>query len=98
MLGADDFTHSERVYVSDISPETLAQELRNGLKSIEFRKIVDTDSTVFIKPNLTDSNHNFGISATPLKIKMVVEAVSLLVKMLSLANLIVTTYFLQTRL
>jgi hypothetical protein len=30
MLGTDDSAHSERVYISDISPKNLSQEIRNG--------------------------------------------------------------------
>jgi len=71
---------SEKVYVSDIGPENLAQEIRSGLQFVRFQDIVDTDSTVFIKPNLTDAVHKFGITTTPLMIKTIIEVVSPLVK------------------
>lgn len=82
MLGTDSSAHPERVYISDISPKNLSQEIRNGLQFVRFEEIVDADSTVFIKPNLTDSVHKFGITTTPLMIQTVIEVVSPLVKRL----------------
>jgi uncharacterized protein (DUF362 family) len=73
---------SEKVYISDISPENLAQEIRNGLQFVRFEEIVDADSTVFIKPNLTERIHKYGITTTPLMIQTVIEVVSPLVKRL----------------
>ncbi|MEI7827904.1 MAG: DUF362 domain-containing protein, partial [Euryarchaeota archaeon] len=72
--------HPERVYVSDISPKNLSQEIRKGLQFVRFEEIFDADSTVFIKPNLTDSVHKFGITTTPLMIQTIIEVVSPLVK------------------
>lgn len=80
MLDTDGSAHSERVYISDISPKHLSQEIRNGLRFVKFDEIVDADSTVFIKPNLTDSVHKFGITTTPLMIQTVIEVLSPLVK------------------
>jgi len=82
MLGTDDSARSARVYISGISPKNLSQEIRNGLQFVRFEEIVDSDSTVFIKPNLTDSVHKFGITTTPLMIQTVIEVVSPLVKRL----------------
>jgi uncharacterized protein (DUF362 family) len=82
MLGTDYSANSERVYISDISPKNLSQEIRNGLQFVRFEEIVDADSTVFIKPNLTDSVHKSGITTTPLMIQTVIEVVSPLVKRL----------------
>jgi uncharacterized protein (DUF362 family) len=82
MLGTDDSAHSERVYISDISPKNLSQEIRNGLQFVRFEEAVDADSTVFIKPNLTDRVHKFGITTTPLMIQTVIEVISPLVKRL----------------
>jgi uncharacterized protein (DUF362 family) len=82
MLGTDDSARSERVYISDISPKNLSQEIQNGLQFVRLEEIVDADSTVFIKPNLTDSVHKFGITTTPLMIQTVIELVSPLVKRL----------------
>lgn len=79
-MQAGESAASEKVYVSDISPENLPQEIRSGLQFVRFQDIVDTDSTVFIKPNLTDKAHTFGITTTPLMIKTVIEVVSPLVK------------------
>jgi len=76
----DDATFSEKVYVKDINPRTLSQEIRNGLQFINFKKLVPPDSTIFIKPNLTDSTHKPGITTTPLLIKTVIEELSALVE------------------
>jgi uncharacterized protein (DUF362 family) len=80
MLGTDDSAHSERVYLSDISQKNLSQEIQNGLQFVRFEEIVDADSTVFIKPNLTDSKHTVGVTTTPLMIKTVIEVTAPLVK------------------
>jgi uncharacterized protein (DUF362 family) len=49
---------------------------------VRFEEIVDPDSTVFIKPNLTWSVHQFGVTTTPLMIQTVIEVISPLVKRL----------------
>jgi uncharacterized protein (DUF362 family) len=74
------FAASEKVYVSDINPENVSQDIRSRLQFIGFSEIIDSDSTVFIKPNLTDSKHTFGVTNTPLMIKTVIEVISPLVK------------------
>jgi len=70
----------EKVYISDISAMNLSQEIRDGLQFVRFEEIVDADSTVFIKPNLTAIVHKFGITTTPLMIQTVIDVVSPLVK------------------
>lgn len=47
---------------------------------MDFQDVVNADSTVFIKPNLTDSSHKPGITTTPLMIETLIEVISPLVK------------------
>ena len=69
-----------RVYINDINEQNLLQEIQNGLEFIRSNEIIDKDSTIFIKPNLTDVVHKPGITTTPLMIKTVIEVFSPLVK------------------
>jgi uncharacterized protein (DUF362 family) len=68
------------VYISDISEENLLKKLESGLKFINSNEIISSDSTVFIKPNLTDYVHKPGITTTPFMIEKVIELFSPLVK------------------
>lgn len=68
------------VYINDINEQNLLQEIQSGLEFIRSNEIIDKDSTIFIKPNLTDVVHKPGITTTPLMIKTVIEALSPLVK------------------
>lgn len=72
--------HASNVYVNDIDENNVLQEIQNGLEFIKFKDIVGNDSVVFIKPNLTDSLHQPGITTTPLMIRAVVKAVAPLVR------------------
>lgn len=54
--------------------------IKEGLEFIESNKIINSGSTIFIKPNLTDSSHKPGITTTPIMINTVLEAFSPLVK------------------
>jgi uncharacterized protein (DUF362 family) len=71
---------TSKVYISDIDENGALQEIQNGLEFIQFRSIVDSNASVFIKPNLTDRSHNPGITTTPLMIRTVVKAVAPLVR------------------
>lgn len=68
------------VYISDISEENLLNELENGLKFINSNEIINNNSIIFIKPNLTDYVHKPGITTTPFMIEKVIETFSPLVK------------------
>ena len=72
--------HNPRVYINNINEQNLLQEIRNGLEFIQSNDIINKNSTIFIKPNLTDVVHKPGITTTPLMIKTVIEAFSPLVK------------------
>ncbi len=68
------------VYIADISEENLSTELEKGLEFINSKQIMNNDSTIFIKPNLTDYVHKPGITTTPLMIEKVIELFSPRVK------------------
>lgn len=72
--------HNPRVYINDINEQDLLQEVQKGLDFIQSNEIINKNSTIFIKPNLTDVVHKPGITTTPLMIKTVIEALSPLVK------------------
>ena len=72
--------HNSRVYINDINEQNLLQEIRKGLEFIQSSEIINKNSTIFIKPNLTDVVHKPGITTTPLMIKTVIEVFSPLVK------------------
>lgn len=72
--------HNPRVYINAITEQNLLQEIQKGLEFIRSNEIINKDSTIFIKPNLTDVTHQPGITTTPLMIKTVIEAFSPLVK------------------
>ncbi len=71
---------TSKVYINDIDENGVLQEIQNGLEFIQFRSIVDSNASVFIKPNLTDRSHKPGITTTPLMIRTVVKAVAPLVR------------------
>ncbi|HEY9246335.1 MAG TPA: DUF362 domain-containing protein, partial [Candidatus Methanoperedens sp.] len=68
------------VYINDINEENLLDKIRHGLEFIRFNEIINENSTIFIKPNLTDAVHKPGITTTPLMIRTVIEAFSLLAR------------------
>ena len=80
MDGNATITGAPRVYINDISEEILLQEIYRGLNFIKCREIINDDSKIFIKPNLTDEIHKPGVTTTPLMIKTMLEALSPLVK------------------
>ncbi len=69
-----------RVYINDITEQNLLSEIQRGLDFIRLNEIINKDSTIFIKPNLTDAVHKPGITTTPLMIKAVIKTFSPLVK------------------
>lgn len=71
---------NSKVYINNITEQNLLQTIKEGLEFIESDKIINKDSTIFIKPNLTDSTHQPGITTTPIMIKTVLEAFSPIVK------------------
>jgi len=71
---------TSHVYVSDVSEKILLQEIHRGLKFIKYKEIINEDSRIFIKPNLTYELHKPGITTTPLVTKTVTEVLSPLVK------------------
>lgn len=73
-------TNVSNVYIADIVEENLLNELENGLKFISSNEIVNNNSIIFIKPNLTDYVHKPGITTTPFMIEKVIELFSPLVK------------------
>jgi len=70
---------TSKVYINDIDENSVLQEIQDGLEFIKFTSIVDSNASVFIKPNLTDRSHKPGITTTPLMIRSVVKAVAPLV-------------------
>lgn len=72
--------HHPRVYINSVNEQNLFQEIQNGLEFIRSNEIINKNSTIFIKPNLTDVVHKPGITTTPLMIKTVIEVFSPLVK------------------
>ena len=67
---------TSKVFISDIDENCVLQEVQNGLEFIQFKDIVDSNASVFIKPNLTDRLHKPGITTTPLMIRSVVNAIA----------------------
>lgn len=72
--------NSPKVYINNINEQNLLEEIQNGLEFIQANKIINEDSVIFIKPNLTDFVHKPGITTTPQMIKAVIEALSPRVK------------------
>lgn len=68
--------HASRVYISDISEDSLPAEVKKGLEFTGAGDIIDSGSTIFVKPNLTDIVHKPGITTTPAMIKAVLGALS----------------------
>lgn len=75
-----DTYNSPKVYITDIDEQNLSQEVQRGLEFIGSSNIINKNSTIFIKPNLTDVVHKPGITTTPLMIKTVIDVLSPLVK------------------
>lgn len=73
-------TKSPKVYINTIDEQNLLEEIQNGLEFIQANEIINENSTIFIKPNLTDFVHKPGITTTPQMIKAVIEALSPRVK------------------
>lgn len=73
-------TSSSKVYINTINEQNLLEEIHNGLEFIKINEIINKDSIVFIKPNLTDFVHKPGITTTPQMIRAVVETLSSYVK------------------
>lgn len=71
---------NSKVYINNITEQNLLQTIKEGLEFIESDKIINKNSTIFIKPNLTDSTHKPGITTTPIMIKTVLDAFSPMVK------------------
>ena len=69
-------TDNSRVYLNTINEQNLLEEIQKGLEFIKVNEIVNKDSKIFIKPNLTDFIHKPGITTTPQMIKAVIEAFS----------------------
>ena len=69
-----------KVYINDISEQSLPGVLKEGLDFIDVSGIIDGSSVIFIKPNLTDIVHSPGITTTPAMIKAVLETLSPMVK------------------
>lgn len=67
---------SARVYINDISERDLPSKIDEGLDFIEADRIIDSDSVIYVKPNLTDITHKPGITTTPRMIKAVLEALA----------------------
>lgn len=65
-----------KVYINDINEDGVLREIQNGLEFIQFKDIADNNSSVFVKPNLTDRAHKPGITTTPVMIRAVVNAVA----------------------
>jgi Uncharacterized conserved protein len=72
--------NNPKVYIDTIDKENLLEKIQRGLEFIKVNEIINRDSVIFIKPNLTDSSHKPGITTTPEIIKAVIEAFSPLVK------------------
>jgi len=68
------------VYINTITEQNLLEEIQNGLEFIQTSEIINKNSIIFIKPNLTDVIHKPGITTTPQMIKAVIEALSPRVK------------------
>lgn len=73
-------TQNSKVYINDIDERNLLREIQKGLEFICSDQIINKDSVIFTKPNLTDVIHRPGITTTPLMIKTVIETFSPLVK------------------
>lgn len=72
--------NSPKVYINTINEQNLLEEIQKGLEFIQASEIINGDSVIFIKPNLTDFVHKPGITTTPQMIKAVIEALSPRVK------------------
>lgn len=73
-------TNSPKVYINTINEQNLLEEIQKGLEFIQINQILNENSIIFIKPNLTDFVHKPGITTTPQMIKAVIEALSPRVK------------------
>lgn len=73
-------TNTPKVYINTIDEQNLLEEIQKGLEFIQVNEIIDENSVIFIKPNLTDFVHKPGITTTPQMIKAVIEAFSPRVK------------------
>lgn len=73
-------TNTPKVYINTIDEQNLLEEIQKGLEFIQVNEIIDENSVIFIKPNLTDFVHKPGITTTPQMIKSVIEAFSPRVK------------------
>jgi len=71
---------SQKVYINDITEANILSEIKKGLEFVRCDTILDENSTVFIKPNLTDSYHRPGITTTPTMINAIIRTLSPLVK------------------
>lgn len=78
--------NSLKVYINNINEQNLLEEIQNGLEFIQINEIINEDSIIFIKPNLTDFVHKPGITTTPQMIKAVIETFSPRVKKYMLGN------------
>jgi uncharacterized protein (DUF362 family) len=72
--------NQSKVYIDDINEHNLLTKISQGLEFVQVNEIINSDSVIFIKPNLTDVSHRPGITTTPLMIKAVIETFSPLVK------------------
>lgn len=68
--------NSPKVYINTINEQNLLEEIQQGLEFIQANKIINENSVIFIKPNLTDFIHKPGITTTPQMIKAVIEVFS----------------------
>lgn len=73
-------TNTPKVYINTINEQNLLEEIQKGLEFIQINEIINENSIIFIKPNLTDFVHKPGITTTPQMIKAVIEAFSPRVK------------------
>lgn len=71
---------SSRVFIDDVTEESLQEKIARGLEFIRYENILDKESVVFVKPNLTYFDHKPGVTTTPLMSRAVIEALSPLVK------------------
>lgn len=72
--------NSPKVYINTINEQNLLEEIQKGLEFIQVDEIINRNSVIFIKPNLTDYIHKPGITTTPQMIKAVIETFSPRVK------------------
>ena len=64
------------VYLGSLVSKSYLENFRDGLENIQFQKIVNKDTHVFIKPNLTYPEYKPGVMTNPEAIAAAIQAIN----------------------